>query len=100
MRDALDDASVAPERVEVVCLAAGDDASEAAELAALRKVFGGRIDSMRLVRPKRLAGEPLGAGEGLALFATVAVLEGSGSLALVNAFEMGGSASSLVVRVP
>ena len=97
MRSALADATVTAGDVTLVALAAGDDASEAGELAAVRDVFGG---PPALLRPKRLFGEALGASGGLGLFAALAELEGSGrpGLGLVNAFEMGGAVSSLVVR--
>ena len=99
IREAIDDASVAPAELGAICLAAGDDASDQAELAALRSVLGQSIASMPLLRPKRYLGEALAASAGLALMATIVALEGSGSIALVNSFEMGGGVSSLVVRV-
>ena len=104
MRAALADASVEPEAVWSVALAAGDDANEAAELNALRHVYGTHADSIALHRPKRLLGEALGAAAGLSLLATLAELEergeGGPTLAVVNAFEMGGAVASLVLRVP
>ena len=102
MRVALADAAIDPEDVQVVALAAGDDASEAGELAALRSVVGDRVGSLTVLRPKRLLGEALGASAGLSLLATLARLEANeqASVALVNAFEMGGAVASLVVRAP
>ena len=102
MHAAVSDAGIAPSDIQSVALAAGDDASEAGELAALRSVFGERFGSLTLLRPKRLLGEALGASAGLSLLATLAVLETDGQpgVALVNAFEMGGAVTSLAVRVP
>ena len=100
MRNALAEASVTLEGVSSVALAAGDDAAEAGELAALRAVFGERSGSLTLLRPKRLLGEGLGAAAGLNLLATLAQLEANGeTVALVNAFELGGVVTSLVLRV-
>ncbi len=104
MRDALADAGLGPEAVGSVALAAGDEASEAGELAALRAAFGGRAASLRLLRPKRALGEALGASAGLSLLATLAELDDGAdaqpTVVMVNAFEMGGAVTSLVVRVP
>ncbi len=99
MREALADAGLRPEEVSAVALAAGDDATEAKEVAAIRSVFGHR--ALALLRPKRLLGEALGASAGLSLLATLALLgkEAGPSVALVNSFEMGGGATSLAVRV-
>jgi 3-oxoacyl-[acyl-carrier-protein] synthase II len=99
MRAALEDAGVSAERVTTVALAAGDDESERAELAALRDVFGALAAALALLRPKRLLGETLGASATLALLAALAHSEGgaSGGVALVNGFEMGGAVASVVV---
>ncbi len=102
MHAALAEAGIKPETVQSVTLAAGDDASERGERAALRAVFGERADSLRLLRPKRLLGEALGASAGLTLLATLAELgsgaiDGSGAV-VVNAFEMGGAVTSLALR--
>ena len=102
MRAALADARVEPSSVHALALAAGDDSAEQGELAAVRSVFGARSESLRLLRPKRLLGEALGASAGLGLLATLADVEGEESaqppVAVVNAFEMGGAVTSLVVR--
>jgi 3-oxoacyl-(acyl-carrier-protein) synthase len=100
MREALFDAGISPVDVSTVALAAGDDASEAGELAAVRVIFGDRMDSLRFLRPKRQLGEALGASASLSLLATLAWLKaGEGpSVALVNSFEMGGGAGTLVLR--
>lgn len=101
MRSALADATLHAGAVGTVVLAAGDDASEEAELAALRDVFGDAAGGLRMLRPKRLFGETLGASAGIGLLAALAELEGRGELgvALVNAFEMGGAATSVLLRV-
>lgn len=104
MRAALADAGLDPGAVQSVALAAGDDASEAGELAAVRAVFGDRPASLSLLRPKRLIGEALGASAGLSVLAALAD-PGAGTgtepaRVMVNAFEMGGAATSLVVEVP
>ena len=102
MRAALKDAGLAPPDIDIVVLAAADDASEEGELAALRAVFNGTGETPALLRPKRLLGETLGAGGAIGLLTALAAAgEGEArgtSTALVNAFEMGGSVSSLVVR--
>lgn len=99
VREALRDASIAAEGIEVVALASGDDVSERAEMEALRTVFVDALSPATLLRPKRMLGEALGASAGLGLAATTAALQGRGGIALVNAFEAGGGVSSLVVRV-
>ena len=95
MRGSLADARVAPGGVALVLLAAGDGVSEEGELAAVRDVFEG---TPALLRPKRLFGEALGASGSLSLLAALAALEGARGVALVNAFEMAGTVSSVVVR--
>jgi 3-oxoacyl-(acyl-carrier-protein) synthase len=101
MRGALAEAGVPPEGVGLVALAAGDDVSEVAELAAIRAVLGGS-DACPVLRPKRLFGEALGASAALSLLAALAELETAPkpTAALVNAFEMGGAVTSLIVRAP
>ncbi len=99
MRGALADASLAPEDVRVAVLASGDDATEAAERAALRAVVGEGAARLTLLRPKRQLGEALGAAAGLGLLAALAALEGGeAGVALVNAFEMGAAVTSLALR--
>lgn len=100
MRAALADAALQPGAVQAVALAAGDDASEVGELAAVRAVFGEVTNSLSLLRPKRLLGEALGASAGLGVLAALAEpAAGAGpAVMLVNAFEMGGAVTSLVVR--
>jgi 3-oxoacyl-[acyl-carrier-protein] synthase II len=97
MAEALADAGLQPGDVRAAMLASGDDASEAAETEALRTVFGDCASLLTLLRPKRLAGEALGGSGGVALLAAIAY---GVSPVLVNAFEMGGSAGSLVVTLP
>ena len=96
MRDALADAGVAAGDVRQIALASGDDASEAGERVAIAGVFGER--SLVLHRPKRLLGEALGGSAGVALLAALAQA-GSG-VTIVNAFEMGGAVTSLVLELP
>ena len=96
MRDALADAGVGTRDVRTVALASGDDAAEAGERVAVGELFGDA--SLALLRPKRALGEGLAASAGLALLATLA-LAGHG-VAVVNAFEMGGAVTSLVLELP
>lgn len=103
MSSALAEAGVTAADVSLVALAAGDDASEQGELAALHAVFGERVERLALLCPKRLLGEALGASAALGLLAALAQLEGAANnppLALVNLFEMGGAVTSVVVRPP
>ncbi len=103
MRASLADADVEPETVSTVALASGDDAFESIELAALRGVFGRHAESLSLLRPKRQLGEALGASATLAAAATLATLEAHDgarpAVAMVNAFEMGGGATSVLIEV-
>ena len=94
MEEAMSDAGVAASDVAAVVLAAGDDTSEAYETTAVASAFGA---GLRLLRPKRIFGEPLAAGEGLGLLAALALGE-PGSLVVVNSLEMGGAVTSCVVR--
>jgi hypothetical protein len=80
-------------------LACGDDVAERCELAAVDAVFAERAPSLTLLRPKRLLGEALGAAAAISLLAALAHLEShADETALVNAFEMGGAVTSLIVR--
>ncbi len=101
MRAALADAALEPGAVHSVALAAADDASEPGELAAVQAVFGERTSSLSLLRPKRLLGEALGASAGLGVLSALAdpCADADPAAVLVNAFEMGGAATSLLVRV-
>jgi 3-oxoacyl-[acyl-carrier-protein] synthase II len=98
MRDALTDAGVGRGAVTAVALAAGDDLSEREELAALGEVFGEAAGGLKLIRPKRLLGEALGASASLGLPVALASAEDPATV-LVNSFEMGGAVTSLLVRV-
>ncbi|MEX1253868.1 MAG: hypothetical protein WEE64_05950 [Dehalococcoidia bacterium] len=101
MRGALADACVAADAVSTVVLASGDELAERCERAAVDAVFGERGASLTLLRPKRLLGETLGAAAAISLLVGLAYLEGkAGETVLVNAFEMGGAVTSLVVRAP
>ncbi|MGB2695894.1 MAG: beta-ketoacyl synthase N-terminal-like domain-containing protein [Dehalococcoidia bacterium] len=94
MRAALADAGLEAADVGAVALAAGDDASERGELAAVRDVLG---EAPTVLRPKRLFGEALAGSAGLALLAALEQVA-PGNTALVNAFELGGTVSSLAFQ--
>jgi 3-oxoacyl-(acyl-carrier-protein) synthase len=96
MNAALEDAGVAAREVDAVVLAAGDDLSATAERQAASRLLGEM--SPVILAPKRLMGEALAASGPLALLAALACLE-AGSVALVNAYEMGGNATTIAVRV-
>ena len=96
IRAALADSELCVDDITTVALAAGDDVSEKGELRALERIFGTRMASLALLRPKRLFGEALGASAGLSVLATLLELEGP-AVALVNSFEMGGAVTSLAV---
>lgn len=102
MRAVLADADIRPGAVGTVVLASADDASERIELVALRAVFGEQAGALTLLRPKRLLGEALGASAGLSLLVALAGPTNetnTPAVVLVNAFEMGGSVTSLALRV-
>jgi 3-oxoacyl-[acyl-carrier-protein] synthase II len=100
MRSALVDGGAAADDVGLIVRAAGDDASDRAEAPAIRAVFGERDASLRLVRPKRALGEALSASGPLALLAALATSEDEApTIAVANAFELGGGASSIVLRL-
>ncbi len=99
MGAALAEAGLKPGDLTAAVLAAGDDASEQSELAAIEAVLGRPGDALTLLRPKRLFGEALGASEALALLTALAHVESAGAATvMVNAFEMGGAVTSLIVR--
>ena len=98
MRAVLGDAQIEPTAVQTVLLASADDASEQIEMAALHDVFAKQAASLRILRPKRLLGEALGASAGLSLLAALAAAADEPALVLVNAFEMGGSVTTLALR--
>jgi 3-oxoacyl-[acyl-carrier-protein] synthase II len=96
MAEALDDAGLNPADIDAVVLAAGDETSASAERAAIASVLG---ESARtLLQPKPQLGEVLAASGPLALLVALAQLD-AGTVAIVNAFESGGNATSLVARV-
>jgi 3-oxoacyl-[acyl-carrier-protein] synthase II len=70
-------------------------ALEAAEERALDGVFGGR--ALARVATKRVLGETLGPAAAFAAIAAAGALASGGGLALVNAVELGGSVSSLLL---
>ncbi len=98
MRAVLSDSRIEPASVQTVVLASADEAAEQVEMTALRAVFGEQTGSIRILRPKRLQGEALGASAGLALLAALAEAGDDPALVLVNAFEMGGSVTTLALQ--
>lgn len=100
MRAAVADAGLLPADVATVWSAAcGHHAADAAEAAAIRRVFGNRVVT---IAPKLVLGEPLGAGAGLGLIlAAKAWAHPEAGLppgpALVNSGSMTGTCNSLVL---
>jgi 3-oxoacyl-(acyl-carrier-protein) synthase len=126
MREALDDAGIGPEAVDLVLGAAcGLPEFDAAEAAAIARVFGAARPAVTSV--KGLLGEGMGAGGPMSLAAALACLDGhfappasgSGSpplgglrliageahdlrvhIVLLNAVDPGGACLTLVVGAP
>lgn len=122
---ALAASSIAPEQVAcVVASAGGSREGDAMEAAALRSVFGSRMDTLPVFAPKAALGEALGAsGAFAAMAAGLALRRGSlpptagcgpveygmrvspepqpveGEFALVNAFGCDGNCAALVLRL-
>lgn len=100
MAEALRDAGLPPDAVAGVCLASGDEAGQGQEARALEAVLGGRTPAT--FAPKALLGEALGASGALGLLVALAWAGCQrferGQAILVNAFELGGAISTLVVR--
>jgi 3-oxoacyl-[acyl-carrier-protein] synthase II len=96
---ALADAYIDPDDITLVSLAAGDDAARTCELAGVERVLGS-LAGVQILLPKQLFGEAFGASSGLCLLAALAELEARGGTAIVNALEMGGAVTSLIVRGP
>ncbi|MET7727074.1 beta-ketoacyl-[acyl-carrier-protein] synthase family protein [Streptomyces mirabilis] len=98
MRQALGNAGLGPEQVSAVwASAAGLAAADRPEQAAVERVFGtGRV---RVEAPKRVLGEPVGAGAHLsAVLAVGAWREGKDRRpVLVNSSSLGGTHTSLVL---
>lgn len=100
MREALADAGVAQDDITMIGLAAGDSTAQLCETAGAERVFGSRMASIEVRRPKQLFGEALGGSSGLCLLATLVELESVGGVAIVNSLEQGGAVASLVVKGP
>ena len=98
MRGALRDAGLRPDDIAAVWAnAAGLAAADRPEEAAVRRVFGaGRV---RFEAPKRVLGEPVGAGAHLsAVLAVGAWRTGTGHRpVLINSSSLGGTHTSLVL---
>ncbi|MFB7513092.1 beta-ketoacyl synthase N-terminal-like domain-containing protein [Streptomyces sp. NPDC056144] len=98
MRQALARAGVAPDQVGAVfASAAGLAAADRPEQAAVERVFGpGRV---RVEAPKRVLGEPVGAGAHLSAVLAVGAWRGHTDTrpVLVNSSSLGGTHTSLVL---
>ncbi|MER6347574.1 beta-ketoacyl-[acyl-carrier-protein] synthase family protein [Streptomyces sp. NPDC001595] len=98
MREALRGAGLRPAEVAAVWAnAAGLAAADRPERAALTRVFG--ADGVRLETPKRLLGEPVGAGAQLSAVLAVRSWHETGPSGpvLVNSSSLGGTHTSLVL---
>lgn len=98
MREALRSAGVGPDHVsDVWANAAGLAAADRPERAAVERVFGsGRV---RFEAPKRVLGEPVGAGAHLSTVLAVGAWREGGTHhpVLVNSSSLGGTHTSLVL---
>jgi 3-oxoacyl-[acyl-carrier-protein] synthase II len=98
MRGALRSAGLGPDQVAAVwASAAGLAAVDRPEQAAVERVFGaGRV---RIEAPKRVLGEPAGAGAHLSAVLAVGAWRAGGDLrpVLVNSSSLGGTHTSLVL---
>ncbi|MEV5321825.1 beta-ketoacyl-[acyl-carrier-protein] synthase family protein [Streptomyces sp. NPDC052687] len=98
MRGALRAAGLRPRQVAAVwASAAGLAAADRPEQAALARVFG--AGGVRVEAPKRVLGEPAGAGAQLAAVLAVGAWRAGGDLrpVLVNSSSLGGTHTSLVL---
>lgn len=98
MQLALDRAGVSPSGLRRVWTGlTGHPPSDAAELAAIRRILGAGIE---LVSPRLVLGEPMGVGGAwsAALAAIWLGRQPAGAVALVNSSSMGGTYVSLVLR--
>ena len=124
IRMALAASSVAPEQIAcVVSSASGSPPGDAMEAAALRNVFGSRLEALPVYAPKAALGEALGASAAFAAMAAGLALQKQslpptagcrqadygvrissspqfvdGEYALVNAFGCDGNCAALVLR--
>jgi 3-oxoacyl-[acyl-carrier-protein] synthase II len=101
MRGAMERAGVSPGDVQAIWAnASGYRLADAAEASAIRRVFG---DRARVIAPKRLLGEPIGAGASLnAALALKGWQRGATELSpagpvLVNSCSLGGTNFSMVL---
>ncbi|WP_370067221.1 beta-ketoacyl synthase N-terminal-like domain-containing protein [Streptacidiphilus sp. MAP5-3] len=98
MRGALRSAGVGPDQVSAVWAnAAGLAAADRAEQAAVDRVFG--VDQVRFEAPKRVLGEPVGAGAHLSAVLAVGAWREGGDHGpvLINSSSLGGTHTSLVL---
>ena len=98
MRGALRSAGLGPDRISAVWAnAAGLAAADRPERAAVERVFGSR--PVRVETPKRVLGEPVGAGAHLSAVLAVRGWRGAGPHrpVLVNSSSLGGTHTSLVL---
>lgn len=98
MRGALRGAGIGPDRISTVWAnAAGLAAADRPEQAAVERVFDQA--PVRIETPKRLLGEPVGAGAHLSAVLAVGAWRGAGTHrpVLVNSSSLGGTHTSLVL---
>ncbi|MBF5002324.1 beta-ketoacyl-[acyl-carrier-protein] synthase family protein [Nocardia sp. BSTN01] len=96
MRIALADSGLASEEIAAVWAnAAGIALADAPELRAIHRVFG----DIRVETPKRILGEPIGAGAQLSIVLAVTEWKTTGSAApvLINSSSLGGTHTSIVI---
>ena len=101
MRIAMERAGVKPEDVKAVWASeSGHRLADAAEAAAIERLFGDRV---KIIAPKKLLGEPMGAGAALnAALALKGWQEGDADasqagVVLVNSQSLGGTHFSIVL---
>jgi 3-oxoacyl-[acyl-carrier-protein] synthase II len=97
MREALRSAGLRPDQISAVWAnAAGLAAADRPEQAAVERVFD--LAQVRFEAPKRVLGEPIGAGAHLsAVLAIGAWREGAARPVLINSSSLGGTHTSLVL---
>jgi 3-oxoacyl-(acyl-carrier-protein) synthase len=96
IHDALADAKVSPDEIDVVVSGvSGLRAFDEAETLAIRAAVRGDV---RLLTPKKVLGETLGAGGAMGMLAAVGELAGSAKTALVTSLGYYGNGSAVVMR--
>jgi len=121
IRHALEDADLEPDDIDQVSASANaSKTGDAMEMAALRNVFGSRVETLLIQTVKLLLGESFSAAGSLQLAATIGTLarqsvpvaagmkqrassvshEAGGEFALVESLGPTGSSSAVVLRVP